>query len=52
MHFTHTPLHTHMDMQADPLSSIKIVNEDTQRALAALNSKEAAAAFEAGGGGK
>ncbi len=38
--------------QNDPLYSIKVVNEDTQRALAALNSKESEAAFQAGGGGK
>lgn len=38
--------------QNDPLHSIKVVNEDTQRALAALGSKEAEAAFQAGGGGK
>ena len=29
-----------------------MVNEDTQRALAALNSREAEAAFAAGGGGR
>lgn len=38
--------------EADPMFGIKSVDEDTKRALAALGSDEAAAAFAAGGGGK
>lgn len=38
--------------EADPMFGIKNVDEDTKRALAALGTEEAAAAFASGGGGK